>query len=42
MDKNTDIPNGTLRQENISNGGRHPDCICLKRIRAIIDIEGAV
>jgi len=34
--------NDTSRQETISNGGRHPDCICLKRIRDIIDIQSAV
>jgi len=35
--------NDTSRQENIVlNGGRHPDCMCMKRIRDIIDIQSAV
>jgi len=42
MAKNTDIPKDTLRQENISNGGRHPDCICMKYIRDVIDVEAAL
>jgi len=34
--------NDTSRQENISNGGRHPDCICMKYIRDVIDVGAAL